>query len=87
VGNKNNMTAEELLAAYDEGERDFSGADLRGAKLNFANLSHADLRGANLSEANLSVTDFSYAVITGANLSDAEINGAIFLTVINERNE
>jgi len=45
VGNKNNMTAEELLAAYAAGKRDFSGANLYGAKLNFADLSGANLDG------------------------------------------
>jgi hypothetical protein len=37
-----NMTAQELLAAYAAGERNFSGADLFRA-----NLSGANLRGAN----------------------------------------
>ena len=31
VGNKNNMTAQALLAAYAAGERNFSEADLDGA--------------------------------------------------------
>jgi uncharacterized protein YjbI with pentapeptide repeats len=46
VGNKNNMTAQELLAAYAAGERNFGGADLR-----FAVLKGANLKGANLHEA------------------------------------
>jgi hypothetical protein len=33
VGNKNNMTEEELLAAYAAGERTFSEVDLSGADL------------------------------------------------------
>jgi GTP-binding protein len=37
VGNGNNMTVQELLAAYAAGERDFSGADLDGAKIERAN--------------------------------------------------
>jgi uncharacterized protein YjbI with pentapeptide repeats len=37
------MTAEELLAAYAAGERDFSRADLHGV-----DLSGAELSGANL---------------------------------------
>jgi uncharacterized protein YjbI with pentapeptide repeats len=40
------MTAEELLAAYAAGERNFSGADLREEDLREANLSGANLRGA-----------------------------------------
>jgi uncharacterized protein YjbI with pentapeptide repeats len=48
VGNKNNMTAQELLAAYAAGERNF-----RGAELDMANLREANLSGADLNEANL----------------------------------
>jgi uncharacterized protein YjbI with pentapeptide repeats len=43
-----NMTVQELLAAYTAGERNFSGADLSGV-----DLSGADLKGANLDGANL----------------------------------
>ena len=46
------MTAQELLAAYAAGERNFSEADLSGA----------DLRGANLYAANLGVNDSKYGV-------------------------
>ena len=44
---ENNITEEELLAAYAAGERNFSGADLSGADLSGANLSGAKLSGAN----------------------------------------
>ena len=50
---KKNMTAEELLAAYAAGERDFSGANLQGADLSGADLYKANLSGANLRGANL----------------------------------
>lgn len=43
------MTADELQARYDAGERDFTGADLSGA-----NLTDADLRWTNLTDAELS---------------------------------
>nr|DAU06019.1 MAG TPA: pentapeptide repeat protein [Caudoviricetes sp.] len=57
------------------------GADLRGASLCDANLSHidlrgADLRGANLWSANLRSVDLSYANLSGANLNRADLNGA-----------
>ena len=50
-------TAEELLARYAEGERDFIGANLSGANLSGANLSGAELRNAKLSKARLSGAD------------------------------
>ena len=56
------MTAQELLAAYAAGERNFSGADLSGA-----NLSKASLSGAN----------FSGADLLDVSLSGANLNGAI----------
>jgi uncharacterized protein YjbI with pentapeptide repeats len=45
------MTAQELLAAYAAGERNFSGADLNNADLSGADLREADIRGANLDGA------------------------------------
>jgi uncharacterized protein YjbI with pentapeptide repeats len=48
-----NMTAQELLAAYATGERDFPEALLIKANLSGADLSIADLMFANLFEANL----------------------------------
>jgi uncharacterized protein YjbI with pentapeptide repeats len=86
-----NMTAQELLAAYATGERDFpeallikanlsgadlSIADLSGANLSGADLSGANLSGANLSRANLSEANPSYALFLGANLSRANLNEA-----------
>jgi GTP-binding protein len=76
-----NMTAEELLAAYAAGERNFSGADLIGANLIGANLIGANLIGANFSgadlrDANLNKADLSGANLDGANLSGANLSGA-----------
>jgi uncharacterized protein YjbI with pentapeptide repeats/energy-coupling factor transporter ATP-binding protein EcfA2 len=51
--------------------RDFSYANLRGVKLN-----RADLRGANFSHANLSGTDFNDANLSSANLSGVNLNDA-----------
>jgi uncharacterized protein YjbI with pentapeptide repeats len=62
-----NMTAQELLAAYAAGERNFSGANLRGA----------DLRGADLNGANLSEADLSKAHLSGAHFSEANQDGVI----------
>jgi uncharacterized protein YjbI with pentapeptide repeats len=76
-----NMTAQELLAAYAAGKRDFFRADLRGADLSNANLSNANLSGANFSNANLSGANFSnanlnHADLRGADLSSANLSGA-----------
>lgn len=45
------MTAEELLAAYAAGERNFEKVDLSGANLSSAKLSGAKLDGAKLDGA------------------------------------
>jgi uncharacterized protein YjbI with pentapeptide repeats len=60
---------------------DLSGANLRKAYLNGANLSEvnlsgADLGGAELSGANLSGANLSGAELSGANLRKAYLNGA-----------
>jgi tubulin beta len=75
------MTAQEFLAAYAKGERDFSGANLTGAdleraNLSEANLSEANLSGANLSGANLSEANLCNAKLSGANLGHANLSGA-----------
>jgi len=73
------MTAQELLAKYAAGERNFveadlSEADLSGAKLSKAILSGAYLSGANLSGVDLSGADLSDADLGGANLSNANLS-------------
>jgi 2-iminobutanoate/2-iminopropanoate deaminase len=50
------MDAEELLAAYAEGQRNF-----QNAQLGEADLKGADLSGIDLSRANLTAVDFSEA--------------------------
>lgn len=55
----------DLLARYNEGQRDFRSVDLRGARLQKQNLSDADLSGANLRGA-----DLSGACLQGAKLHD-----------------
>ena len=70
------MTAEELLAKYQAGERDFRGANLHGADLSGANLHGADLRKADLRGADLSKADLSGANLHVADLSWANLHGA-----------
>jgi len=60
------MNAAQLLQRYAQGERDFSGADLRGC-----NFKGQDLSGA----------DFSGADIRGASFEGARLQGAIFSRV------
>jgi uncharacterized protein YjbI with pentapeptide repeats len=85
------MTRDELLKKYNEGRRDFSGADLRNANLSNsylrnailsnANLSGVDLSGACLSYAYLSYADLSNANLSGANLSGAKINDVVIKNI------
>ncbi len=60
---------------------EFAGANMQGAILVRADLTHAlfaftDLRGANLRDANLTNADLSGADLTGADLTGANITGA-----------
>jgi len=66
------MAAHKLLRAYEEGKRDF-----RGANLSEANLREADLQEANLQEANL-----QEAILRGSNLQKAHLCGASLQVVI-----
>ena len=70
------LTARELLIAYGEGMRDFSGANLYGANLSRANLYGANLDGANLDGANLDGANLYGANLSRANLSRANLDGA-----------
>ena len=68
------MDAQELLKRYNEGERDFVGANLRGA-----GLQRADLGGANLFEANLEGANLvQRAFLAEANLNGADLQGAVY---------
>lgn len=72
---------EGLLAAYQQGIREFSQANLENANLSQAdlsgiNLSQANLRGANLTETNLSEADLSGADLQGANLNQTNLRDA-----------
>ena len=82
------LTAYEIVARYEAGERDFHGYGIRGADLYCADLSGADLRecvfngadlsdvdftGANLAGADFTRADLSYAILCGANLESAHL--------------
>ena len=70
------MNANELLAAYAAGQRDFSGANLNGADLTRANLNGADLTRADLNGANLTRANLTRAILYGAILYDAILTRA-----------
>ena len=61
---------------YNNGRRDFLGADLRGTDLRGADLRDADLRGADLRNAVLWGADLAGAVLAGADLRDSVLRGA-----------
>lgn len=63
------MTRDELLKQYNEGKRDFSHANFRGAALRGVNLSFANFSGSDLSKSNLSKTGLFHADLSKANLS------------------
>ncbi|MBF1999826.1 MAG: pentapeptide repeat-containing protein [Synechococcales cyanobacterium M58_A2018_015] len=62
------MNTQELLSRYQQGERNFRRADLRGASLVNRDLSDADFSGADLRGAN-----FSRATLRSANFTAAKV--------------
>jgi uncharacterized protein YjbI with pentapeptide repeats len=80
------MNAQELLAEYARGMRQFSEAQLNGAvifnaKLSFINfsyadLSNADLRGTDLFGSNLSWANLQHANLASCNLGRTNLRGA-----------
>jgi uncharacterized protein YjbI with pentapeptide repeats len=76
------MTVQALLERYQQGERNFSGADLQDAPLRNTCLRHSDLLGANLRGADLRYADLRGTNLSGAdlwraNLRQANLQGAI----------
>ena len=65
------MDADELLKRYAAGERNFHEANLVGASLSEAFLSHICLVCANLKDVNFASADLSWAKLIGANLDSA----------------
>ncbi|MBE9197609.1 MULTISPECIES: pentapeptide repeat-containing protein [unclassified Nodularia (in: cyanobacteria)] len=76
------MSSSELLKRYVNGERDFSGSDLRGIKLYGSQGKKIDLSGANFSGANLegailSHVNLDHANFSHTNLKEVRMNGKI----------
>ena len=81
------MDAEELIAKYAAGERNFtaillceanlSRIDLSGANFSEAILSLTNMSGTNLSNANMRKAKLNVARLSGANLHKANLSGAI----------
>jgi len=67
------FNSEQLLDAYEKGERDFSNSDLKDANLKNADLSNVNFEGANLRWTNLDETD-----LRGANFKSADLRGTSF---------
>ena len=75
------LRSEIVQKLYEEGEKNFSGAKLKGINLSEADFSNADfsnadLEGANLSGATLIGANLSGAQLEKANLSGANLSGA-----------
>ncbi len=73
-----NLTATELLARYEAGERDFAGVVLQDENLSGAILSGINLKGASLFDVSLSNAylpecNFSNANLVGLNLMNATL--------------
>jgi len=68
-------SAAELVRLYDEGHRDFSGAQLSGADLSRAHLQGIVLRDAKLRRARFSRATLKAADLSGADLLGAELRG------------
>jgi Pentapeptide repeats (8 copies) len=66
----------DIIAEYNDGIRDFYGADLRRADLRRADLRRANLGGANLYGANLYGANLYGANLRGADLRGADLRGA-----------
>jgi len=69
-------TVFEITSAYEAGERNLYGANLRSANLYGANLYGANLRSANLYGANLYGANLRSADLYGADLESADLYGA-----------
>jgi hypothetical protein len=61
------MRAKEILQRYAQGERNFSGINLRGLSFQGANLSGADFSGADIRG-----TNFRGAILQGVNFASAK---------------
>ena len=71
------MGGTQLINLYEQGQRDFSGTNLRQANLRGASLQNSRMIMADLLEANLSYADLSGARLIQANLDGANMQGTI----------
>ena len=76
------MTKEELLEAYENGERDFSGKDFSGIDLGTINVAKANFSNCNFTEADLFGAIFSDSNLTNANFTNANLNYTDFSRAI-----
>ncbi|MDA0674644.1 MAG: pentapeptide repeat-containing protein, partial [Cyanobacteria bacterium] len=70
------LTPAELLARYDQGERDFSKVLLNECNLAGAQLPRIVLRQASLNIVNLSTANLSHGDLEGASLNVSRFSGA-----------
>jgi uncharacterized protein YjbI with pentapeptide repeats len=70
------LRSEIVQKLYEEGEKNFSGAKLRGINLSEADFSNADFSNADLEGANLSGATLKGANLSGAKLEKANLSGA-----------
>ncbi|MGB3641321.1 MAG: pentapeptide repeat-containing protein [Rivularia sp. (in: cyanobacteria)] len=70
------MDVGEFLRRYEDGERDFSGIEIRDADLSNISLYEANLRGAKLINVNLNYAQLCNADLSEADLSDADLKEA-----------
>jgi hypothetical protein len=71
------MGGTQLINLYEQGQRDFSGANLRQANLRGASLQNSRMIMADLLEADLSYTDLTGARLIQANLGGSNMQGTI----------
>jgi hypothetical protein len=71
------MGGTQLINLYEQGQRDFSGTNLRQANLRGASLQNSRMIMADLLEANMSYADLSGARLIQANLDGANLQGTI----------
>jgi uncharacterized protein YjbI with pentapeptide repeats len=71
------IAAEEFLARYQAGERDFRGIDLSGVDLSGSEWRDINLSGADLGGANLTGVKWSHINFSGADLRDANLTGSL----------
>ena len=72
---------EDVLSAYEQGERDFSAWNLANVNLSRVDLSGANFTGANFTGSNLSGANFTGANFTRVNFTEASLRSSNFRRV------